>query len=124
MSTQYSPGCKDEKSHQCDMCEADDGRPTLYWPDKDFDLCYLCLSELHQEHGSKEEKQIIMVRRAVISEETRNAVYEQDGYKCRQCGSTERLTVDHIIPFSKGGKTEYDNFQTLCFICNVKKGNR
>ena len=33
------------------------------------------------------------------------------------------MTKDHIVPRSKGGKNNVDNMQTMCFACNVKKGN-
>lgn len=35
-----------------------------------------------------------------------------------------KLHVDHIKPFSKGGKTVLENLQTLCFDCNLGKGNK
>ena len=41
--------------------------------------------------------------------------------KCNYCGTTEKLTIDHIIPISKGGKNEKENVQILCSICNNKK---
>ena len=44
--------------------------------------------------------------------------------KCVQCGSTENLTMDHILPKSKGGKDELKNLQCLCFPCNIKKGDK
>jgi 5-methylcytosine-specific restriction endonuclease McrA len=34
------------------------------------------------------------------------------------------LHVDHIIPRSKGGKDEMDNYQTLCHKCNIGKSNK
>jgi hypothetical protein len=43
---------------------------------------------------------------------------------CALCRSTERLSVDHIIPFSKGGADTRDNFQCLCKPCNSRKGAR
>lgn len=45
------------------------------------------------------------------------------GSKCEYCGTVFGLTVDHIIPQSKGGKNEESNYQTLCKECNVLKGD-
>ena len=56
---------------------------------------------------------------------TRRAeVYERDDNKCVECGATERLTIDHIVPISKGGSNETENLQTMCEPCNGKKGNK
>jgi hypothetical protein len=66
----------------------------------------------------------IVIHRLAISEQPRNAVYERDGYKCQICGKGKgevALCLDHVFPFSKGGKTEYDNLQTLCKECNSGK---
>lgn len=41
---------------------------------------------------------------------------------CLNCGDTNRLEVDHIIPLSKGGLHVIENMQILCKICNTKKG--
>lgn len=54
----------------------------------------------------------------------RQAIFDRDGFACVKCGVSEDLTVDHIIPISKGGKETLDNLQTLCKICNSKKGNK
>lgn len=39
-------------------------------------------------------------------------------------GRTHVITVDHIIPISRGGKNSIDNLQPLCYTCNSKKGNK
>ncbi len=41
--------------------------------------------------------------------------------RCQYCGATEKLTVDHIVPFSKGGLHRLSNFQCLCATCNRAK---
>jgi hypothetical protein len=55
-------------------------------------------------------------------------VFERDGFKCVACGKSAAdgaiLHVDHIIPRSKGGKDEMDNYQTLCQTCNIGKSNK
>ncbi len=52
----------------------------------------------------------------------------QDGkWQCRVCGqwfAEDELTVDHIKPWSKGGRTELSNAQLLCRACNSKKSNK
>ena len=57
-------------------------------------------------------------------------VLQRDQFRCRLCGrspATElscKLHVDHVLAFSKGGKTILENLQTLCSTCNVGKSNR
>lgn len=54
------------------------------------------------------------------------AAYERQGHKCAGCGEEfdfDELQGDHIIPWSKGGKTIAENCQMLCGDCNIKKSN-
>lgn len=63
-------------------------------------------------------------KRPYIPQEVVGYVYMRDGGRCRECGSTKNLQLDHIIPIAKGGSSEADNLQLLCRECNQKKGNR
>ena len=54
----------------------------------------------------------------------RSRVYHRDGHKCLKCGTTENLTLDEVVPKSKGGKRSYENCQTLCSKCNGEKGSK
>ena len=66
---------------------------------------------------------ICRVERGKVTNKIRFAIYFRDGYRCKKCGrKTKDLEIDHIIPIAKGGKTTYNNLQTLCHRCNVKKG--
>ncbi|WP_155400704.1 HNH endonuclease [Vibrio nigripulchritudo] len=48
----------------------------------------------------------------------KSAVLERDNYRCVKCQSTENLTMQHVIPFSRGGETTTRNLVTLCEPCN------
>lgn len=68
-------------------------------------------------------------QRALMTPKLREEIKERDKYTCKCCGvsiSDEPhllLEVDHIIPVSKGGLTEKENLQTLCWRCNRKKSS-
>jgi 5-methylcytosine-specific restriction endonuclease McrA len=53
---------------------------------------------------------------------SRRAILARDGFCCQYCGSTRHLTLDHIVPRSRGGLTSWDNVVTSCAPCNVRKG--
>jgi 5-methylcytosine-specific restriction endonuclease McrA len=56
---------------------------------------------------------------------TRKAVLARDAYTCQYCGrESHGLTVDHVIPRSRGGSSAWDNIVAACAPCNRRKGNR
>ncbi len=58
---------------------------------------------------------------------TKNNVHIRDNFTCQYCGknlSDTKVTIDHIIPRTKGGKNKWTNTVTACFSCNNKKDNR
>jgi len=54
---------------------------------------------------------------------TRRAVFARDGWTCQYCGSRANLTVDHVIPRSKGGDSSWTNIVASCAPCNRRKGD-
>jgi len=58
---------------------------------------------------------------------TRRTVLARDHYTCQYCGQQpprKDLTVDHVVPRSRGGHTAWENVVTACQCCNGHKGNR
>ena len=58
---------------------------------------------------------------------SRRNMYRRDNLKCQYCGSkpgSEELTIDHIVPRSKGGKSSWENCVLACIKCNHEKGNK
>ena len=56
---------------------------------------------------------------------SRKNILRRDNYTCQYCGTSNNpLTVDHVVPKSRGGKTNWTNIVVACKTCNLKKGNR
>jgi 5-methylcytosine-specific restriction endonuclease McrA len=56
---------------------------------------------------------------------TRRNLFHRDGHRCQYCGSTaDQLSIDHVVPRSRGGLDTWENVTTACLPCNVRKGNR
>ena len=66
----------------------------------------------------------VRVPRAVKRKISRRALFARDGWRCQYCGSTGKLTLDHVVPRSRGGDSVWENVVTSCAPCNLKKGNR
>lgn len=80
----------------------------------------------HYAHSAQKYQQ--QYERLKVTASLRYDVLKRDNFRCQICGATQRdgvkLHVDHILPISKGGKTEMENLRTLCDRCNLGKGSK
>ena len=69
--------------------------------------------------------QYVRVPRTLQRKISRRALFARDGWRCMYCGTTTgRLTLDHVVPRSRGGGSVWENVVTSCAPCNLRKGNR
>lgn len=87
--------------------------------------------ELHSAEGSHTRPNVIRLVNyvripfdALRRRITRRAVFARDDWTCQYCGRTGSLTMDHVVPRSKGGGTSWDNVVTCCAGCNRRKGDK
>ena len=66
----------------------------------------------------------VRVPRSVQRKISRRALFARDGWRCQYCGSTGKLTLDHVVPRSRGGDSVWENVVSSCAPCNLRKGNR
>ena len=96
----------------------------------DFEQLRSGLTEIRQIQQARSSARFLSQQeRNRMSESVRYQVLSRDNSRCTRCGATPQthgvsLHVDHVVPVSKGGKTEIDNLQTLCAPCNLGKSNR
>ncbi len=90
-------------------------------------------AELRSEHVSMPMPLVIRlvyyvrIPRRLSLPVTRRTVLARDHYTCQYCGrqpARKDLTVDHIVPRSRGGHTAWENVVTACQRCNGRKGSR
>jgi hypothetical protein len=85
------------------------------------------LSARRSEKAKEIKRDLVKARRAhfdKVRAARELALIERDGYFCTQCGSQTDLTIDHIVPLSKGGTDTLDNLQFLCRSCNSSKNDQ
>lgn len=67
----------------------------------------------------------VRVPRAAQRKISRRALFARDNWRCVYCGTGGgRLTLDHVVPRSRGGDSVWENVVTSCAPCNLRKGNR
>ena len=67
----------------------------------------------------------VRVPRAAQRKISRRALFARDQWSCVYCGTSGgRLTLDHVVPRSRGGDSVWENIVTACAPCNLRKGDR
>ena len=94
-----------------------------------FDDLFACFESVSRSHLDKGTySRLVAVERGEISDSLRYDILSRDNFTCVICGASSkqgaRLHVDHIVPVSKGGKSEPSNLRTLCERCNIGKSNK
>jgi hypothetical protein len=54
---------------------------------------------------------------------SRSMIYKRDNHTCQYCGARSKLTIDHVLPRSRGGEDTWENLVVACSSCNTKKGS-
>jgi 5-methylcytosine-specific restriction endonuclease McrA len=107
-------------------------------PQRAFTLCYLQKAEMLDHYPQLSLRSIsrqykypsiirlytyvkVPYRKVSLS---RINVFRRDGYECQYCGATQHLTIDHVLPRSRGGRDTWENLVTACHDCNTRKGNK
>lgn len=88
-----------------------------------YDISVRSVSQSHQLPAVLKAEFIMKSFNFEIAPSKQN-IMQRDGRKCVYCSSTHDLTIDHVVPLSKGGDNEWDNLVTACKSCNCKKGNK
>jgi 5-methylcytosine-specific restriction endonuclease McrA len=107
---------KEREKSECLFC----GQPFFVTRNRKFFCSQQCWWSYKSEN-SKETSRFIKLG-------LRFRVLSRDNFTCQYCGNSPRkddtvtLHLDHIIPFSQGGKTTFDNLITSCQECNLGKG--
>lgn len=64
------------------------------------------------------------IQKIMANKPSRQMVYKRDDHMCQYCGSIKKLTIDHVMPRSRGGQDTWTNMVVACMPCNTHKGDK
>jgi hypothetical protein len=119
---EYQNYCVSELNKICELIREKETELSFIWHWGDGNGGYV-IGSLLRALPSNEEQTIQANKslRKEISASKRKTVFERYAYRCVYCQGYEDLTIDHIIPVSKGGTNDLDNLQAACRKCNSSK---
>lgn len=123
--------------HQVLVLNQDFSPLTTCSVERAFILVYLNKSEMLRSSGAHRLRtvnhhypmpSVIRLRRYVHApfreaNLNRQNIFRRDNFECQYCGSKRDLTLDHVLPVSRGGMHTWLNLVTACRKCNTKKGD-
>ena len=68
--------------------------------------------------------QYVRVPRSVRRKISRRVLFARDEWRCQYCGTVGKLTLDHVVPRSRGGDSVWENVVASCAPCNMRKADR
>jgi hypothetical protein len=103
-----------KKEYLCDACSLEEMK--FYAFNSESILLSIIFSVLEMKYPRR--------TRRSIQGELKKSVLLKYKFQCAECGEKDgrKLSIDHIKPYSKGGREILDNLQVLCRSCNSKKG--
>ena len=103
--------------------------PIIEYPNKEFVSVSAVKTQLAKSKKPSQQLPNKHETKREINDRLRFRIMKRDNFKCKYCGRSPAINpkiilhVDHIIPWSKGGETTFENLQTLCSKCNIGKSN-
>ena len=90
-----------------------------------FKFKLIAIDDIDDEMQAEDTNNREVTRSRIIPTSVKLEVWKRDGGKCVECGATDELHFDHIVPYSKGGTSlKAENIQLLCAQHNLAKKDK
>lgn len=90
-----------------------------------FKFKLIAIESVISENNPEDSRNLAATRSRIIPTQVKLEVWKRDDGKCVQCGATDELHFDHILPYSRGGTSlKADNVQLLCARHNLAKSDK
>lgn len=77
-----------------------------------------------QAHGAKRRALKVSTASPTIDKHIESLLLDKENHQCPYCPFTDKMSVDHIVPLTRGGTHTEDNIELVCLNCNIRKGTK